>query len=241
MNTVKKWRCTVCGYIHEGPEPPDSCPVCGAPREKFVEVVEQEAPAAAVAPVVASPSEPREDRDVDRRDVIAALNLEFGANRRYQHQIETTTDPRLASLLRGIMLTEGDHVDAALRYLTKDLGQDGWTKTLLNLKLNRDFEETARDTYLKFASEVRDPELARLFREQAQSEQGHVNIFNGLIKEIEAGTRPVVLWCPLCGWEADFGAKPEPGKTTRCAKCGASVELGVEDGQWTAKLVRKTG
>lgn len=31
-----KWKCLVCGYIHEGPEPPDECPVCGAPKDKFV-------------------------------------------------------------------------------------------------------------------------------------------------------------------------------------------------------------
>ena len=39
---AKKWRCTVCGYIHEGPEAPDQCPKCKVGKEKFVEVVEQE-------------------------------------------------------------------------------------------------------------------------------------------------------------------------------------------------------
>ena len=29
------WRCSVCGYIHRGPEPPDLCPVCGASSEEF--------------------------------------------------------------------------------------------------------------------------------------------------------------------------------------------------------------
>lgn len=37
----KAWRCTVCGYIHKGPEPPELCPVCGAGREMF-EVYEKE-------------------------------------------------------------------------------------------------------------------------------------------------------------------------------------------------------
>lgn len=32
---MKKWRCTVCGYIHEGDEPPEICPQCKAPKEKF--------------------------------------------------------------------------------------------------------------------------------------------------------------------------------------------------------------
>lgn len=33
---MKKWQCTVCGYIHEGEEPPEECPVCGADKSKFV-------------------------------------------------------------------------------------------------------------------------------------------------------------------------------------------------------------
>ena len=37
---MKKFRCTVCGYIFEGPEAPDACPVCKAGKEKFVEVKE---------------------------------------------------------------------------------------------------------------------------------------------------------------------------------------------------------
>ncbi len=34
---IKKFVCTVCGYVHEGTEPPEKCPVCGAPKEKFIE------------------------------------------------------------------------------------------------------------------------------------------------------------------------------------------------------------
>jgi len=35
-----KWRCTVCGYVHEGPEAPAQCPMCKVPAEKFVKVDE---------------------------------------------------------------------------------------------------------------------------------------------------------------------------------------------------------
>ncbi len=31
---MKKWRC-ICGYIHDGEEPPAQCPKCGAVAEKF--------------------------------------------------------------------------------------------------------------------------------------------------------------------------------------------------------------
>ncbi|WP_423219781.1 DUF7130 family rubredoxin-like protein [Desulfofundulus australicus] len=38
-----KWRCGVCGYIHDGDQPPEKCPKCGAPREKFIQLTEEEA------------------------------------------------------------------------------------------------------------------------------------------------------------------------------------------------------
>jgi len=45
---MKKWKCTVCGYIHIGDEPPAKCPVCGADRSKFVELI----------PEIETPAEP---------------------------------------------------------------------------------------------------------------------------------------------------------------------------------------
>lgn len=39
---MKKWQCTVCGYIHEGDEPPEECPICGADRSKFIELDAEE-------------------------------------------------------------------------------------------------------------------------------------------------------------------------------------------------------
>ena len=34
---MKKWVCSVCGYVHEGDTPPAECPVCHVPGSKFVE------------------------------------------------------------------------------------------------------------------------------------------------------------------------------------------------------------
>ena len=31
----KKFICTVCGYIYEGTEAPEKCPICKAPASKF--------------------------------------------------------------------------------------------------------------------------------------------------------------------------------------------------------------
>ena len=39
---MKKWKCTVCGYIHEGDNAPEKCPLCKVGADKFVELVEQD-------------------------------------------------------------------------------------------------------------------------------------------------------------------------------------------------------
>ncbi|MBR7182379.1 MAG: rubrerythrin family protein [Alistipes sp.] len=35
---MAKFRCTVCGYVHEDNEPPVRCPLCKVPSEKFVKI-----------------------------------------------------------------------------------------------------------------------------------------------------------------------------------------------------------
>lgn len=39
---MKKWKCSVCGYIHEGDEPPEKCPLCGAEKDKFNQITDSE-------------------------------------------------------------------------------------------------------------------------------------------------------------------------------------------------------
>lgn len=35
---MNKWKCSVCGYIHEGNNSPDKCPRCGALKDKFEKI-----------------------------------------------------------------------------------------------------------------------------------------------------------------------------------------------------------
>lgn len=39
---MKKWQCSVCGYIYEGDEAPERCPMCGALTDKFVLLAAEE-------------------------------------------------------------------------------------------------------------------------------------------------------------------------------------------------------
>lgn len=32
---MEKWKCRVCGYLHQGDTPPEICPKCGTPRSQF--------------------------------------------------------------------------------------------------------------------------------------------------------------------------------------------------------------
>jgi len=40
---MKKWICSVCGYVYEGEKAPDACPQCKAPASKFYEAKDDSA------------------------------------------------------------------------------------------------------------------------------------------------------------------------------------------------------
>lgn len=39
---MKMWRCSVCNFIYEGDEPPENCPRCNAPKDKFAELSDEQ-------------------------------------------------------------------------------------------------------------------------------------------------------------------------------------------------------
>ncbi len=39
---MKKWRCIVCNYVHQGWKPPSHCPICGVQANMFEEVEDTE-------------------------------------------------------------------------------------------------------------------------------------------------------------------------------------------------------
>ncbi len=180
--------------------------------------------------------------DVDWNNVVAALNLEYGANRRYQYQIASLENPDLVSMLEGVMRTEGDHVDNLIAHLQRrlaasgTLGQaKGLVTALLHMRLNLEFEEVARATYSQFAKETQDQALKDLFLDQARSEMGHINIFKESVASLEQGESPVKFFCPLCGWEIDYGPTPDIGTSKICPKCGATFSLELVGVDWALK------
>jgi rubredoxin len=81
----KLWKCSVCGYVHEGAEAPAICPKCGAPSEKFIEVPEDIA-----AKVYAS------DRTNDIHSELMGLSMKIAALA--DEGIAINLDPNCVSL-----------------------------------------------------------------------------------------------------------------------------------------------
>lgn len=105
---TKKYRCTVCGYIHEGDSAPATCPQCQAPTSKF-ELIEEEKKGA--------------KKGLDKNSnayiltytsaivIIVALLLSItsGALKGRQHEnVKLDTKKQILSSLPAIDLTQGD-------------------------------------------------------------------------------------------------------------------------------------
>lgn len=177
--------------------------------------------------------------DVDWQNVSAALNLEYGANRRYQYESEELGNPELVRLLEGIRRNEGDHIRYMLDFLDSrgDKTAPGFRRALLHMRSNLVFEEAARDTYAQFSREAVDPGLKETFDEMTQAEAAHVKIFKDVISDLEKGEQAVVFYCPVCGWEISFGRSPKEGQEMRCGRCGVPFSLAL--GRWGWQIERE--
>jgi flavin reductase (DIM6/NTAB) family NADH-FMN oxidoreductase RutF len=66
------WICKVCGYRHEGANPPDACPLCGVAATEFEPEAGEPAPAETPAAGRITPAAP--SGAAEKRQAIAALS-----------------------------------------------------------------------------------------------------------------------------------------------------------------------
>jgi hypothetical protein len=110
----------------------------------------------------------------------------------------------------------------------------GHAGDLAALRGDYTFEDEAVVIYGRFAYQAEDRELMELFKELARSESGHRNGLRRLIREVQDPTTPVILFCPLCGWDIDFGPDPAEGAVGKCRMCPGRFALRLGgDGDWT--------
>ena len=74
---MKKFVCSVCGYVHEGDSAPERCPQCRVPAEKFNEVKDNEKSWAAEHVIGVGKDIPDTVPAEDKAEILAGLKANF--------------------------------------------------------------------------------------------------------------------------------------------------------------------
>ncbi len=174
---IKKFVCTVCGYIHEGTEAPESCPQCKAPASKFKEMVDTEL-------TFVTEHEIGIAKDVDP-EIKKGLQANFegectevGMYLAMSRQADREGYPEIAEAFKRYAFEEADHASRFCELL----GDMVWdTKT--NLKKRMEAESGACSGKMEIAKMAKAQNLDAIHdtvHEMAKDEARHGRGFLGL-------------------------------------------------------------
>ena len=132
---MKKYICTVCGYIHEGDAPPEVCPICKVGADKFEEVQGEMQWADEHRIGVA--------RDIDK-DIIEGLRANFvgectevGMYLAMARQADREGYPEVAEAYTRIAYEEAEHAAKFAEMLGEVVMPD--TKSNLSARVEAEF------------------------------------------------------------------------------------------------------
>ncbi|MCF7791330.1 MAG: NADH peroxidase [Victivallales bacterium] len=179
---MKKFVCTVCGYVHEGDEPPKKCPQCGAPQEKFVE---QKSSAGEIE--WADEHKIGTAKDVDE-EVIEGLRANFtgectevGMYLAMSRQAAREGYSEIAEAYKRIAFEEADHASRFAELLGEVLEPD----TKLNLQARVEAEHGAcqgKKDLADRAKQLNYDDIHDTVHEMCKDEARHGQQFQGLLK-----------------------------------------------------------
>ena len=109
---MAKWVCKVCGYVHEGTEAPERCPLCKAPASKFKEMADPgDAPTfATVHTLGAARNEGADEAMI--KDLEAHFNgecCEVGMYLAMSRQADREGYPEIAEAYKRYAFEEAEH------------------------------------------------------------------------------------------------------------------------------------
>ncbi len=175
---MKKYVCSVCGYVHEGDAPPEFCPQCRAPKEKFNEVSEEMHWADEHRVGVA--------KGVDEM-IVADLRANFmgectevGMYLAMSRQADREGYPEVAEAYKRIAFEEAEHAAKFAELLGEVVCDD----TKKNLQLRVEAEYGATDGKLKLAKRAKELGLDAIHdtvHEMCKDEARHGKAFQGLL------------------------------------------------------------
>lgn len=208
---MEKWRCTVCGYIHEGPLPADfKCPVCRQPASKFEKIEE----ASADNKYAGTKTE---------KNLQEAFSGESQARNKYTYFANIAIQEGYDQLSELFLKTARNEQEHA-RVWFQELGHIGTTATnLLAAAEGENYEWTDMyDRFAKDADEEGFPELAEKFRKVAAIEKSHEERYRALLKNVEM--QQVFEKSEECMWECRICGHLVMGKKAPeiCPVCGMS-------------------
>ena len=176
---MKKWVCSVCGYVHEGDTPPANCPVCKAPAEKFYEQKGEMVRAAEHVVGVAQGAP--EDIIADLRSNFEGECSEVGMYLAMSRVAYREGYPEIGEYWRRAAFEEAEHA-AKFAELLGEVVTDS-TKKNLEMRVDAENGATAGKTDLaKRAKALNLDAIHDTVHEMARDEARHGKAFAGLLK-----------------------------------------------------------
>lgn len=176
---MKKFVCSVCGYVHEGDSAPEVCPVCGAPAEKFIE--QSETMSWAAEHVVGVAQGAPEDIMADLRANFAGECTEVGMYLAMSRQAIREGYPEIGAFYQQAAMEEAEHAAKFAELLGEVVHAD--TKKNLQLRVEAENGATMGKLELaKLAKELNYDAIHDTVHEMAKDEARHGKGFEGLLK-----------------------------------------------------------
>ncbi|MBO5058330.1 MAG: NADH peroxidase [Prevotella sp.] len=174
----KKFICAVCGYIHEGTEAPEKCPLCGAPASKFSEMKETEGLSFETEHVIGVAKGCDEEMIKDLNAHFNGECTEVGMYLAMSRQADREGYPEIAEAFKRYAFEEAEHASK----FAELLGDVVWdTKT--NLEKRMAAESGACADKFRIAKNAKAQNLDAIHdtvHEMAKDEARHGQGFQGL-------------------------------------------------------------
>lgn len=180
-NKMKKYVCSVCGYVYQGETAPESCPQCKAPAEKFR--LQEGTMDISFATVHAIG-----DGKVDDEEIVAGLRANFvgectevGMYLAMSRQAEREGYPEIAEAYKRIAFEEAEHASKFAELLGEVLVP--CTKTNLKMRVEAEVGACAgKFEIAKRAKQLNYDAVHDTVHEMAKDEARHGSAFAGLLK-----------------------------------------------------------
>ena len=202
--TMEKWKCKVCGYIHEGPMPDDfKCPLCKQPASAFEKI--EEAPAGAN----------KYAGTQTEKNLEAAFAGESMARNKYTAYANVAKNEGYEQIADLFLKTADNERSHALMWFKELNGIGDTAQNLLHAADGENYEWTDMyDGFAKTAEQEGFPELAAKFRYVAEVEKHHEERYRALLKNVETAAvfekSEIKIWeCRNCGHLAIGMKAPE--------------------------------